>query len=100
MKILNTWRDDKLPCIEFEHNGQVYQVLWTSPKLEGKLELVQDGDVSLEVALRLYPELLKALNGDVEGLDRLDREEDSEDEEFDNVYNIDAGILQWKSPST
>lgn len=85
MKIIKTWTDDHLPCVSFMHNDKKYELCWTERGFVGRLELVQEGDVTLEKAAKKYPELLAALNG------KLAHEE--LDDKNNLVWYLDAGCL-------
>lgn len=62
MQNLNTWTDDHLPCVGFNHNGFNIDICWTEKDVYGKLELVESGDITLEKALKKYPDMLAILN--------------------------------------
>lgn len=62
MQNLTIWTDDHLPCVGFEHNGFDIDVCWTAIDLYGKLDMVESGDVAIEIALKNYPDLLAILN--------------------------------------
>lgn len=96
MQVTNTYTDDKLPCVEFTHNGVEYELWWTSHKLVAALEMVSEGEVELEKALKKYPDLVEMLNNpfnaehaDFDGMD--------ENEYAQNVerfqYCMDFGYL-------
>lgn len=62
MQNLNTWTDDHLPCVGFDHNGFHFNIYWTEKDVYGKLDLVESGDVPLEKALKKYPAMLAIIN--------------------------------------
>lgn len=68
MKVIvgDVWTDDHLPCFAVTIDNNEFEVWWTSPDMYGKLELVRDGDITLERALKKYPELLKVLKNPVD----------------------------------
>lgn len=99
---LRQWTDDHLPCVSFETNGTTIQVNWTERSLVGRLEMVEDGDIPLELALKKYPSLLTIINDpfnvqDGEGITRVDERE----EDGDLCYDIDLGlvVINPKAPS-
>jgi hypothetical protein len=62
MQITNTYTDDKMPCVEFNHNGHKFELTWTNANLIACLELVQDGAIELTAALKKYPTILAIIN--------------------------------------
>lgn len=69
MKITGQWRDDHLPCFSFEHNGVNFEVNWSHPQIVGKLQLVEAGDITLEQALKVHPDLLAIINNPFDAQD-------------------------------
>lgn len=92
MNNIKTWTDDHLPCVSFEHNGVTFEVLWTEKSLAGRLEMVADGDVTLEVALKKWPDLLAIINNpfDTEDSTTISRE-DERDTGGELFYNTEIG---------
>ena len=83
LKITNTFTDDHLPCVEFTLDGKNIDIWWTDDRLVGKLALVEEGMISLEKAMKNYPQTLKAiLTG-----------ENPEEEEDKSVWYTDSGCL-------
>jgi hypothetical protein len=94
MKITGEWRDDHLPCVSFEHNGTNFMICWTDAALIGKLQLVEDGDVTIETALKREQILLSIINDpfnvvDSENCERIDER----DIDGDLVYSTDLGHI-------
>jgi hypothetical protein len=92
MQNINTWSDDHLPCVSFEHNNTTFEVWWTEKSLAGRLEMVRDGDVTLEVALKKWPDFIAIVNDpfNVEETDTIEREED----DGQLSYNIEIGWVK------
>ena len=91
---IKTWSDDHLPCVSFKKEGVLFMVWWTEGSLIGKLELVADGDVALEVALKKHPTLLTILANpfDTETDEDIDRT-DERDIDGDLSYNTPIGMV-------
>jgi hypothetical protein len=95
-KLQSVWTDDHLPCVSFYHNNNYFEVWWTDPALGGKIEMVEEGDVSIEKAFKKYPELLKIVLDPTneETKEWLDDEED--DYDGDKVsWCTPVGMVSW-----
>lgn len=82
--ITNEFEDDHSPCVEFTWKGIKHEIWWTDGRLIGKLELVQDGTITLSKALAKYPQTLKAIT-------THEKPDDNEDSKL--VWYSDAGCL-------
>lgn len=93
-KINSTWTDDHLPCVSFTHNNRYFEIWWTDPALYGKLDLVEDGDITIELALKKYPQLLRVIQDptDVENLKDLMDDIEGDDK---ISFSTDAGWISW-----
>lgn len=95
MKIINEWTDDHLPCISFEHGGNKFEINWTDTTLVGKLQLVEDGDVTLERALKKYPSVLNIIQNPYDCVFASPEEGErvEEEEEGAATYETDFGFI-------
>jgi hypothetical protein len=95
MQNIKTWSDDHLPCVSFDHNNVNIEVWWTEKALAGRLEMVEEGDTTLGVALKKWPDLLSIINNpfDTQESDTIERV-DERDIDGDLSYNIDIGYVK------
>lgn len=93
MKNLCVWSDDHLPCFSFEHNNRSFELWWSSSALEGKLELVEDGDIPIEKAFKDLPQTLKVINNP--DLDDGDSEIEFEREGDKKSYGTECQVYVY-----
>ena len=97
MNVTGNWTDDHLPCVSFKHNGTTFEVLWTSRDLIGRLQLVEEGSVTVEAALEKYKGLLAVINNPLNASFASTDEGEPEDkafwEEGQAEYQTDAGYV-------
>ena len=93
MRVLTQWTDDHLPCFCFEHNEYLFEVWWSDRALVGKLEMVEDGEITLEKALKKYPDLLKIVTDPINNDVELD---DEVGEDGKRTYQTEAGYVEVK----
>lgn len=101
MKMLGTWTDDHLPCFGFEHNGLCYAISWTDASLVGRIELVQEGSITIEKAFAKFPGMLRLLSTaepfahDWNDTDPKELELDEDVEEGEPLsFQADVGFVQ------
>ena len=94
-KVIATWSDDHLPCFSFEHEGKYFELWWTDEKLVGRLEMVEEGDITIEKVFKKYPEILTIIQDPTSEKvkEYWDDEYDESSEEFE--FSVNAGMLRW-----
>jgi len=93
MKILNEWTDDHLPCVNFEHEGNTFEIWWTDSRLVGRLEMVEEGDLSLDKALKSYPNLKQLMENPTVVPDGAEDAAGEGELQGDLEINMDAGFV-------
>lgn len=98
MRLISEWTDDHLPCVSFEHEGNMFSVWWTDKALAGRIELIESGDISLEKALKKYTGLMKVIQTPFDAQFDSNEEGEPEDkecwEEGKSQYQTDAGFVE------
>lgn len=87
MKVTNEFTDDHLPCVEFEHNGVKFELCWTSNKVIGALELLENGDLDMVKFAKRFPQLYNAITNP------QDVEDEDNNEDGKVTAYIDEGCL-------
>ncbi len=85
------WTDDHLPCLSFIVDNKLVELWWTDPKLHGRVQACEDGDMPFEAIFRHHPIVAKIIadpaNVDLTGTGAA---EDTDEDAGPNVFGFDC----------
>lgn len=97
MRMLDVWTDDHLPCFSFEHEGKKFSINWSDRSIIGRIEMIGEGDITIEKALKKYKGLLAVIKNPLNATFASPEEGEPEDEDcWDEgcaQYQTDVGYL-------
>ena len=87
MIIVDTWTDDHLPCVKFEHNDTTFELWWTSDYVVSALEYAEESPK----AAKKVADLMKLINDP----DKIENEDEDPDKPNQVTTYNEYGMLQF-----